>query len=361
LKKEHGKADMALFDYGNTRLRARLSEALDEETLESFCDLPSLDSFISALTKTPYQQSIETALTLSYGYSCILETKRLELINLEKDLNRFYEGDAHSMVMAIFWQEDLTNLKAIIRGIGHRVPMELVTEALTPLGTIPYRILEDIARSKNLEEVISRIVVHQLMISKPLLLLQAMKEESDSVKMEMTIEQYYFEMLPEIPRGNHENIRLLKDWISFEADVINLTTVIRKILESELNPGKNENPETYLVHSGKISMDTWMRLTHESQIEDLIESLYKTRYQQSLRTALSQYQETNQASVFEYLLRAEMLKWEAKLPRKYPLGIGVPLGYVAIKKNELRNLVWIAKGILSGFEPHFIKANLVRI
>lgn len=352
---------MALFDYGNTRLRARLSEILNHEMLESFSDLSSMDSFISALTKTPYQQSIETALTLSFGYSCILEAKQLELKNLVNDLNRFYEDDAHLLTMKIFWLEDLHNLKAIIRSISHQVPMELIFESLTPIGTIPYHALENIARSKNLEEVISRLVVHNLMVSKPLLSLQASKKESNSVEMETTIEKWYFEKFSEQSKGSRENIRLLTEWINFEADIININTIMRMILESGLELEEKEDSGAYLIHAGHISMNTWMKLTRESQIEDAINIIYGTRYHQMFEIALSQYQETKQLSSFENQLRQGLLKWLSELPRKYPLGVGVPLGYVAIKKNELRNLVWIAKGIQSGFEPQFIKANLVRI
>ena len=44
---------MALYDYGNTRLRARISRLQSIQTLESFSDLTSIDSFVSSLTKTP--------------------------------------------------------------------------------------------------------------------------------------------------------------------------------------------------------------------------------------------------------------------------------------------------------------------
>ena len=74
---------MALYDYGNTRLRARLSRLQSIETLETFSDLTSIDSLISALTKTSYQESIETALTYAHGYSCVAEAMRSELNRLQ--------------------------------------------------------------------------------------------------------------------------------------------------------------------------------------------------------------------------------------------------------------------------------------
>lgn len=352
---------MALFDYGNTRLRARLSEALNEETLESFCNLSSLDSYISALTKTPYQQSIEAALTLAFGYRCIIETKRLELLNLANDLNRFYEDEAHRMVTTIFWHEDLHNLKSILRGINHQVPMEMVAESLTPLGTIPYQTLEDIARSKNLDGVINQMIIHNIGASQALLALRSSKEELDSVKMELAIEKWYFDLLMLPSRGGRNDVRLLKEYIAYEADIVNLNTILRMVAENGTHYESQTNSEILIIHSGSIPEKTWFNLARESQIDDVIIGLRDSRYHQWLESAKSQYQKTNRLSEFESCLRREMLKWQAGLPRKHPFGIGVPLGYVAIKKNELRNLVWIAKGIQSGFEPQYIKANLERI
>ena len=55
------------------------------------------------------------------------------------------------------------------------------------------------------------------------------------------------------------------------------------------------------------------------------------------------------------------MNWLVGLPKLYPLGIGVPLGYAAMKKSEIRNIRWIAKGIQSAFEPAYIKENLEKV
>ena len=41
-----------------------------------------------------------------------------------------------------------------------------------------------------------------------------------------------------------------------------------------------------------------------------------------------------------------------------PLGIGVLLGYVALKVNEVANLRWIAQGINLGLKSEAIRAGL---
>jgi vacuolar-type H+-ATPase subunit C/Vma6 len=46
---------------------------------------------------------------------------------------------------------------------------------------------------------------------------------------------------------------------------------------------------------------------------------------------------------------------------KDPLGIGVVLGYLALKLNEIRNLRWIAHGINSGLPVKIIRSELVKL
>jgi len=43
---------------------------------------------------------------------------------------------------------------------------------------------------------------------------------------------------------------------------------------------------------------------------------------------------------------------------KDPLGIGVTIGYIALKVNEIGNLRWIAHGIELGLAPDAIKADM---
>ncbi|MBM3138088.1 MAG: hypothetical protein FJZ98_07865, partial [Chloroflexi bacterium] len=80
-----------------------------------------------------------------------------------------------------------------------------------------------------------------------------------------------------------------------------------------------------------------------------------------LAEAVNCYQTTGMLSEFENQMRMYLLSWSAGLPSQYPLGIGVVLGFVALKRSEIKNLRWIAKGIESGFEANYIRENLEKI
>jgi vacuolar-type H+-ATPase subunit C/Vma6 len=197
---------MALYDYGNTRLRARISRLQSIQTLENFSDLTSIDSLISALTKTPYQASIEAALTYAHGYSCVAEAMRRELHQIADDLNRFYDGDARQKIGGIFKRNDLLNIKAILRGLSHESRLEDITNSLFPMGTIPDPILVQIAKSKDVLEAISRIVVYQLPMAKPLMELKARQHDLTSSQVELALERWYFSQIRSDYSGNRKRI-----------------------------------------------------------------------------------------------------------------------------------------------------------
>ncbi len=352
---------MVLYDYGNTRLRARISRLQSYKALESFSDLTSIDSFVSALTKTHYKESIETALTYAHGYACISEAMQRELKGIVIDLNRFYEGDACQKVSMIFRRMDLLNIKAILRGLSHEAHIEDVTSAFSPLGTIPNPILLQIAKSKDVYEAISRITVYQLPMAQPLMELKARLQNLNSSDIELALEKWYFMQVKEDLKGNSEDTRILREYYAIEADIVNLNTLLRFVNSSETYDRTQSDIESYLISSGNITLRQILSLSKMSAVEDVIRILFSTEYGKFLQKALECYSDTKLLSEFENQLRMFALNWLAGLPKLYPLGIGVPLGYTALKRSEIRNLRWIAKGIQSSFGPEYIKDNLERI
>ncbi len=351
---------MALYDYGNTRLRARLSRLQSIETLEAFSDLTSIDSLISALTKTPYQESIETALTYAHGYSCVAEAMRSELRRIVNDLSRFYEGNAREAINGVFKRNDLLNIKAILRGLAHEVQLEDITNAFSPLGTIPDAVLGQIAKSKDVYEAISRIVVYQLPVAKPLMELKARHHDLNSTQIELVLEKWYFSRISVDYDGRTEEYRILKSYYSIEADIVNLNNILRFENSSKTYDKLGANFQDLFVPTGEISLKKLLSLARLGSVEEVIHALYGTRYGAPMQRGLVQYKNSHLLSEFENQMRSYLLNWMVTLPKLYPLGIGVPLGYAALKQSEIRNIRWIAKGIQSSFDPEYIKGNLER-
>jgi vacuolar-type H+-ATPase subunit C/Vma6 len=69
-----------------------------------------------------------------------------------------------------------------------------------------------------------------------------------------------------------------------------------------------------------------------------------------LQEGLQAFNQTGLLTDFEEKLRKLLLERASRYPFDDPIGIGVPIGYMVRKQNEMQNLWWIAKGIQLGFD-----------
>jgi vacuolar-type H+-ATPase subunit C/Vma6 len=85
----------------------------------------------------------------------------------------------------------------------------------------------------------------------------------------------------------------------------------------------------------------------------------KTAYEDPLRRGLEEFKSRGRLSVFENQLDRFQLDWCRRWISKDPLGIGLVLGYIALKTAEVSNLQWIAYGINLGMNASSIRSQLV--
>ena len=349
---------MPLYDYGNTRLRARISNFFSIHTLESFADLTSIDSLISQLSKSHYKKSIESSLTHAHGMTCIMQAIRQEYSNIRFTLERYYDPALWEKIQVIFLRADVQNVKSVFRGIAHNAGIDTIINSLSPLGINPENMLTSIARSKNIQEAIDKTVVFGLGFADDLIKLKTPKELCESSEIERTLELWYFNKIGAILSSNDENTKLIRKLNIIEADIVNLNILLRFVNAPSSPDLENESIGYYLIDGCSFSRDLFLKLSRETTVKNAISHLPPNPYNNYLLEALSQYEETGLLSVFENKMRMYKLKWLSQLPKQHPFGIGVPMGYVALKESEIRNIRWIAKGIYSGFKPDFIKNNI---
>ena len=352
---------MALYDYGNTRLRARISNLFSIQSLESFSGLTTLDSLISQLSKTHYKDAIEIGLTYSHGYGCIAEALRRELLEIRKTLERFYAPDIWEKIKTIFLRYDIQNIKSIIRGIIHKADPAVILNSLTPLGVIPEQYLSRIAQSGSIQDAIDRMAVYQLDFAPDLLQLKGSEKLTSSAELEKILEFWYFDRSDSLLKGRDENVDLLRKANTIEIDIININTLLRFIDAPDSPEMEGSDIESYLIGGGSFSPRFLKSLVNENSIERAIKIIASKKYHSQLLEALDCYKETRLLSEFENKIRIYALQWLSLLPKLNPFSVGVPLGYIALKKSEIRNIRWIAKGIYSGFETEFIIENLEKI
>jgi vacuolar-type H+-ATPase subunit C/Vma6 len=156
---------------------------------------------------------------------------------------------------------------------------------------------------------------------------------------------------------------LLSQALMLEADLANMLTVLRftqfprerDLLRERLGISEIEH---LFIGPGRISFEQLASACRQDTVASAVETLSGTFFESGLRTGLEVYAHSNRLSDIERRLKHDRLAWMAGQIKKDPLGIGVVLGYVALKVNEVGNIRWIAQGISLGMKSDVIRAEL---
>jgi len=354
---------MADYDYGNARLHVMKSRLLSIRELETLADAGSLQGLIAALTKTVYQKSVESALTRATGMQCIDEALRNDLVNTVGKIRGFYMESAGKMVAIILRTYDIHNLKAILRGLSKNVPAGDILTVLLPIGELNFSTLRELAQLNNQREAIDLLASMGLSFAWPLLNMRAEVPGAETFEMELALDQWYYEEARQTLRSETGMVDPLSYALALEADLANVLTVLRfaqdpherDLLRDRLGTDEIEH---LFIGPGRIPFELLASACRQDTVTNAIETLSGTSLEPALRAGLEAYVRSNRLSDIERQLKHYRLEWMAGQITKDPLGIGVVLGYVALKVNEVGNIRWITQGINLGLKVDAIRAEL---
>jgi V/A-type H+-transporting ATPase subunit C len=347
------------FEYGNTRLRAMKSRLLSKETLESHAISDNVDSLITGLTKTPYRKAVETALARTSGVAVIDEALSLDFGETVGKIQQFYEGTAGESVAQLLRIYDVQNLKAVLRGLSQHLSSDEILGAILPVGEIPGSIWILFARADGPREAIDLLTTLSQPLAQPLLELRAKRPGATIADMELALEHWYFNQAHEYLTSMAQAHNGLGAALKLKADLNNLSTVLRfAFAPAERKRLAADGLHNLLVGPGEITFQVLESAGEQNSLEETISILADTPYATALQLGYQSFRETGRLSDFELQLRLYRLQWMRKQIRLDPLGIGVPVGYIALKENEISNLRWIAHAIRQGFDQRVILAGL---
>jgi len=354
---------MADYDYGNARLHVMKSRLLSMRELETLADAGNLQGLIAALTKTVYEKSVEAALTRAAGMQCIDEALRTDLVNTIGKIRRFYMESAGKMVAIILRTYDIHNLKAILRGLSKNVPAGDILTALLPIGELDMNVLRELAQLNNPREAIDLLASMGLSFALPLLNMRAETPGAEAFEMELVLDQWYYKDARQTLRSETGMEDPLSHALALEADLANALTVLRfaqdpherDLLRDRLGTDEIEH---LFIGPGRIPYEMLANACGQDTVINAIEALSGTSLEPALRAGLEVYAHSNRLSDIERKLKRYRLEWMAGQIRKDALGIGVVLGYAALKVNEVSNIRWIAQGVNLGLKADAIRAEL---
>ena len=354
---------MPNYDYGNARLRAMKSRLLSSRELDALVGAGNLHGLIAVLTKTAYQKSVETALTRTSGINCIDDALRNNLENTIGKIRSFYNGSTRKMVAIILRAYDIHNLKAILRGLSKNVPAGEILKSLLPGGELRYSILRELAGLRNPRIAIDLLASMGLSFAWPLINLRAERPGAELFELELALDQWHYQEALRYLRSETRLEGTLSNALALDADLANVLTAFRfaqEPAERDLlrNYFGDDGIERLFIGSGHIAFESIENAFNQDTVAAAIETLVGTTLKPALQIGLKQYEQSQRLSDVEKQLKRYRLEWMANQMMKEPLGIGVVLGYIALKTNEVGNIRWIAQGINLGLKVEAIKVEL---
>jgi V/A-type H+-transporting ATPase subunit C len=353
------------YDYGNARLRVMRSRLLSPSELASLAEARNLQNLITALTRTPYRKALDSALARAAGgIDCIAEALHLDLVENLGQMRRFYQGQARELVSIILRRYDVHNVKVILRAKSRFTSPAEISRSLLPVGELSEGVLDELVRAPDLRTAIDTLATMRLSIVQPLLNVRAEHPGADVPEMELALDRWHFHEARRYLEPSHNGeVAILSGALNVEADILNLLIVLRFTSNPEERSMLRralaaDDLSDLFVEPGKVPAEVLAQAGQQTTLEAAVEMLASTPYEAPLNAGLMRYRQSRRLSEFEKALAAYRLRWMAALIVRDPLGIGVPLGYLALKTNEVANLRWIAQGLDVGLPPDAIKADL---
>ena len=267
------------------------------------------------------------------------------------------------MVAIVLRAYDIHNLKAILRGLSKNVPAGEILKSLLPVGELKYTLLRELARLRNPREAIDALVSMGQPIAWPLITLRTERPGAELFELELALEQWHYREARRSLRTENRLDGGLAHAQALEADLSNVLTALRFAQEpSERDLLRDyfgdEQVSCLFIGPGHIAFDVITDACHQDNVAAAIETLVNTTLEPALQAGLKRYEQSQRLSDIEKQLKRYRLKWMANQMVEDPLGIGVVLGYIAIKTNEVSNIRWIAHGIDLGLKAETIRDEL---
>jgi V/A-type H+-transporting ATPase subunit C len=329
------------------------------EGYEGLLTAEGIDGVISALSQSPYGDDINAALVVHRGFSCVAEALRRNFAAEVSRMRTFYEDQPRNLLDTVLARWDIFSLKAILRGRAAEVPTEEIMETVVPAGNLQEAELEEIAQQPDLRASVELIATWRLPFASILVEeLDGYQRTGDLGLMDLALDRYYFDTALRGLTGNG-NVEMVGEVLEAEIDVANIMAVLRLVSSGVAVQELQRRFQAsgflpILIASGEtMSYRRLSSLEASAGFEQVLSGLEGTPFGRVLRA-----EESRELVGMESALERYLIERGTDLLRRDPLSIGVPLGYIWAKRNEMINLRIIAQGKVRGLPVERIREQL---
>lgn len=350
------RVDLSDYGYVNARVRGMRSHLLTKEFFMKLVEADSFETLNSLLDQTIYRREVNEAVLLDPERPDYDRALSLNTVAAFRKVHDASGGEAHQLVTILLSRYDLLNVKTVLRGKHSGATPTEITNLLIPVGSLRMSTLEQMAQQRETRDVISYMASQQVPYAPPLVAAYQvyLKKEQDLSVLEIALDRFHYaSCMEQLGRRRDKNVEMVRQNVSSEVDMKNISTLVRirgvKLEDREV--------DSLRIPGGMLTEDQFLSLHRLGDIVSLVNDFPDSRYRKLLERALAEYQEEDIVA-FSKELEHEMVRRGTTVSNVDVLSIGVIIGYIWAKQNEVVNLRIVLKGKLMDQPQADIKKDL---
>lgn len=335
------RVDLSDYGYANARVRGMRSHLLKKDFFMRLVEAPDLESVLSLMGQTIYRREVNEAVVVRPEDPDYDRAFSFNLIASFRKIHDAIGGEGYQLVAILLSKYDLLNVKTILRGKRSGATPSEITNLLIPVGSLRMDTLEKMAQQRELRDVITFMAGQQVPYSSPLVAeyQEYLRKDLDLSVLELALDKYHYGRAMDQLGGRDKNVDMVRQVMTGEIDLRNISTLVR-IRGHKLDDSEAENLR---IPGATLSDDQFLALHRLGDIVQLVSEYPDPRYRKVLEKALAEYQEVDVVA-FDRELEYEMVRRGVAMSNVDVLSIGVIIGYIYAKQNEIINLRIVFKG-----------------
>ena len=329
------------FLYSNARIVSRATYILDKNKLEELSGLKSLPELINQLKNTEYQHHMETINKESITeFNMALEKGYIDSINEIKKISPKKFRKVYEVYAKIF---ESKIIKTFFRSRFAKIKIN--EHLLAPIGMINPSLLKHLHDTKTVADI--------------KLVLRDTDYENIFEKEFTSVEEFDFAIEKDIMNDVDEifdsikvyDKKIILDIFKKRREIKNILTLLKFRIR-----GMDKEEQAEIIKIENIDVT---KAIDAPDIKAFVGVFKSTEYEGPLNNALKDFEKNDDYYSFEKELLRYYLNFIKNNDLSYSIGPYPIISYITKKEIEQKNLLIIAKGILSKVEKEKIKEMII--
>jgi len=333
---------MSDYDYLNARIRGMSSRLLDRELYGQLLAGDGPGVVIDALLASDYASDVTHAFATTKGVLAAESALRRNLFRTFEKVISLAPPEPARLVNIQLCRWEVANIRAIVRGKARGATPDDIISATFPAGRFGEPQLLALADQPDLVALADTLVVWDYPFAAPLR--AAVGEKASPAELPAAdegMDRLYFEWSLSQLREDGPNQLLLRELLQRQIDLVNLLAALGTVRDRERGAANGGHRP---IPGGSLRSQVLSKVAKSARFEGAFEVIEDTCFAPAIERGILAFGEERKLAVVERFFESVVIGIGCRAFRRDPLGIGVVLGYIWRKYNEVVNLRILLRG-----------------